>query len=241
MQLTAPSLDAAKFAADETSRGPVAGLNIMADRVVATDSYHLLEVKHIAQETGNVPSVISNDGHTGIILAEAALHASRNIPKGETLFALKKAFSSVNAIGTKMTLTTTDLMQEKSVEATLFEGKYPPYETVFPGGQPVAQIMVDAKFLKNMAEYFAKHGDARQVLIQFFGEDKPLVFKGHTAVTLQDLRGLIMPLRIPGEHKGTEVVMTKETLAEIERGLQTDYQQDVSVTLNGEPVSDMAA
>jgi hypothetical protein len=38
---------------------------------------------------------------------------------------------------------------------------------------------------------------ADRVSIEFHGEEQPLVFRGETAVTIQQVCGLIMPLRIP--------------------------------------------
>jgi hypothetical protein len=114
-----------------------------------------------------------------------------------------------------MTLTTTDLMQEKSIEAFLVDGKYPHYETIFPKGQPAASIMVNAKYLKEMADYFAKHGEGDKVLIEIYDDGSPVVFKGETAGVHQQVRGLVMPLRMSEAR-----VVTKETAKMMEEGLQ---------------------
>src|SRR5437868_4319310 len=103
MLLNAQSLDAAKFADTNDKRPVLSGLNVLKDRVIATDSYMLLEVMHAEQEASEAPSGIKNDSTVGIVPAKAALHASKNIPKGEDLFAFKNAYSSVDADGRRMT------------------------------------------------------------------------------------------------------------------------------------------
>ncbi len=199
MLLNRQSLDVAKFASKSDTRPILSALCITPTHVVATDSYHLLEVEHVKQDDQVKPDGIRTDSGTGLLPAEAALHACKNIPstKEDTLFALKHAFSSLDGDGKKMTLTTTDLMQEKSVEATLIDGKYPDYGQIFPKEQPAARITVNAKYLKEIADYFAKHGDGEKVLIEFHGEDRPLVFRGETRLASQKVRGLVMPLRMP--------------------------------------------
>jgi DNA polymerase III sliding clamp (beta) subunit (PCNA family) len=198
MLLNRQSLAVAKFASKDIQRPVLSALCITPTHVVATDSYHLLEVEHVKQDDKVKPDGIRNDSGTGLIPAESALHASKNIPtpKDDTLFALKHAFSSLDGDGKRMTLTTTDIMQEKSVEALLIDGKFPDYKQVFPKGQPVARIMVNAQYLKDMADYFAKHGEGDKVLIEFHGEDQPLVFRGETVGDHQQARGLIMPMRM---------------------------------------------
>jgi hypothetical protein len=231
MLLNRQSLDAAKFASKSDARPVLSALCINPTHVVATDSFHLLEVEHVNQDDQVKPDGIRNDFGTGLLPAEAALDACKNIPnpKEDTLFALKHAFSSTDADGKRMTLTTTDLMQEKSVEAILIDGKYPHYESIFPTGEPVSRIMVNAKYLKEMAEYFAKHGDAEQVLIEFHGEDRPLVFRGETRLAGQKVRGFVMPIRAPGEPR----VFTKETAEALEKGLQGNVPDDqVTVAMN---------
>lgn len=203
MLLNQHSLEVAKFAADIKTRPVLGALNIRTDRVVATDAYHLLEVEHPLQEHEPVNG-ISTDATPGLIPADAALHAGKNIPKEESLFALKHAFTAVSADGRKMTLATTDLYQEKTVEALMIEGTYPNYETIFPEGEPTARITLDAKYLKDIAEYFTKHADSRRVQIEFFGDDKPIVFRGKTSGTFQKVRGVIMPLRSPGEEAASQ-------------------------------------
>lgn len=232
MHLNAQSLDAAKFASTHEKKGILTGLMIAKDRVAATDSFHMIEVKH-PQFTDETPSGIRNDSETGVFPAKSAIHARKNIPKGENLFALKKAFTYVDE-KKNMTITTTDFMEEKTVESRLIDGVYPNYDQVFPKGEPIARIMVDAKFLQNMAAYFEAHGDSRSVLIQFYGETQPLVFKGHTAVTIQDVRGLIMPKRMADVEKETSVRF-EDVADKLQEGVQSlfpDGKTKVTVTVN---------
>lgn len=196
MFLNAASLDAAAFASPTKDRVVLSSLNISPTHCVATDSYHLIEVEHPKPDGLMTPDGIRNDSSPGMIPAESALHARKNIPKGDSLFALKHAFSSVDADGKRMTLTTSDLVQEKSVEAPLIEGSYPAYESIFPRGEPIGVIQLDARYLKDVAEYFAKHGEAKRVLIEFHGENSSLVFRGEVAGTGQAIRAVVMPQRI---------------------------------------------
>ena len=200
MLLNRASLDVAKFASESELRPVFSSLCITPTHVVATDSYVLLEVSHVKQDGQVKPDGVRNDLGTGLLPAEAALHACKNIPnpKEDSLFALRHAFSSVDPDGKKMTLTTTDLMQEKSVEAHLVDGKYPDYNVIFPKGEPVGRVLLDASYLKELADWFAKHAEGGQVLIEFHGPLQPLVFRGETAKgAMQQARGLIMPLRQP--------------------------------------------
>lgn len=201
MLLNRASLDTAKFAAKGDLNRPVlSSLCITPTHVVATDSYCLLEVSHVEQDNQVKPDGVRNDSGTGLLPAEAALHASKNVPnpKEDTLFALRHAFSSVDPDGKKMTLTTTDLMQEKSVESHLIDGTYPDYKQTFPTEAPVSRVLVNADYLKDLADWFAKHAEGGQVWIECHGEGQPLVFRGETAKgAMQRVRGLIMPLRNP--------------------------------------------
>src|SRR5687767_9755224 len=99
MLLNKASLEAAKFASrGDLNRPALSSLCITPTHVVATDSYHLLEVSHVKQDNQVKPDGIRNDSGTGLLPAEAALHACKNVPapKEDNLFALKHAFSSVD-------------------------------------------------------------------------------------------------------------------------------------------------
>ena len=196
MQLNRHSLEVARFSHTGDDRPVLSALCVNKTHCVATNSHTLLEVAHPRQNDADTPQGVKNDGTTGLLPGEAALHASKNIPRGESLFAFQHAFTSVDPAKKRMTLTTTDLMQEKSVEAGMIDGTYPDYRQVFPTGRPKAVIAIDPKLLKEMADYFAKHEQAGRVLIEFHGDMQPLVLRGETDAG-QAIRGAIMPMRQP--------------------------------------------
>jgi hypothetical protein len=231
MLLNRHSLDAAKFASKSESSPVLSALCVTETHVVATDAFHLLEVEHVKQDGEITPDGIRNDNHGGLVPAEAALHASKNIPKADSLFALQHAFTHIDLDGRKMTLTTTDLQQEKSVEAVMIDGRYRSYEQIFPKEAPVGRISVNPKYLKEMAEYFAKHGEGARVLIEFYGEERPLVFRGETKDIGQRVRGILMPLHIQEEETDRKLQEAaaefRETVAKMGGG---------SISVNGEEV-----
>jgi len=232
MLLSKASLDVATAAATKTLRPVLSALNITRSHCVATDSYHLIEVEHPKQEGRQVPPKIPNDQKTGLVPAEAALHASKNIPKVKNLFDLSNAFSSVDSDGKRMMLATTDLQKEKTVDAIMIDGKFPDYQIIFPDKEPVASVTVDAQYLKAIADYFSKHADAKRVTLHFHGKEQPLVFTGKTAKTIQKVRALVMPLRNVDDD---DLCLTEDDAKAIEQGLQQSMPDlDVSVSLNGQ-------
>ncbi len=130
----------------------ICGVLVKHDRVVATDSFKLIEHR---LETG----LAENEE---IIVA---------LPKGV------KTFDKVERVGKGADMTFKGAVHK--INATIDE-QYPSYEQVIPKEKPIASVQINPAYLQDIAEAFAgimKGKEFNGVTVEFHGETKPLVFK----------------------------------------------------------------
>ena len=126
---------------------PIDGVLVMPDRIVATDSYKLIECKH---DTG------------------AADSFTVNLPKGI------KTFDRIERVGKGANVYHKGAKYEvNTVEPA---DTYPQYKAVIPTDRPIATVRVNALYLEQIAAAFRECGDGNAT-ISFYGDSKPLVFK----------------------------------------------------------------
>lgn len=148
---------------------------------VATDSYSLLEISHENTDMSDL---------TPLILPTHVL----------------KSISAPVDIRKANDHNDVELFNENTTtKTTPINGKYPPYESLFPDDEPLAYATVNASYLKRMAEAIIKleklhPNGVGDVTIEIRDPNQPVVFKAtrhdedKNPVTL---RGLLMPIRKP--------------------------------------------
>lgn len=170
--------------ASNALRPVLSTIAVFPDKVVATDSYRLLEVEKEKKE------------HNPVLLDIASLHTARKAIKKSTEF----VWFSVEE---KETLVTVRNGPESvACLALTMEGTFPDYGNIIPKGKPLATVSLNARYLRDLADYVEKNGqdigyDNRGVFIELYGKDKPVMFYSKTKEGNR-VRGLIMPLR-PGD------------------------------------------
>lgn len=238
MILNNHSLDVAKFAAT-TNHEILSCLYMSHDRCVATDAHMLLEVMHPEQNVER-PEGIRNSDDTALIPASSALHASKNIPKGENdLPFMQHAFTSFYEPDNEMTIASRNLTDEKTVEFKPVKAEYVKYESVFPKGVPMKRVVLHAQYLKEMADYFSKHAEGARVELQFFEGQSPVVFKAIGKGTGQRMRGLVMPQSIEriDPEDDADIEMTRRMQEELQTVIP-GAEVEVTITHGVSPTAD---
>lgn len=195
ISLSPAQLAASSFAADASTnklRRPIGGLLIKPDRVIATDSYRLIEV----QKPKAVHPEINVDVR-GLIVARKATK------KQTTLITLH--YADENAKEGKATILNEDGTTVTAPTGETLPEKYPTYEAILPTGKPRAFTKLNATYLKEMADFAAKHcGD--RIIVEIYDHLSPAVFRMEADAYVHPkgqhpdkATGLIMPLRMSRE------------------------------------------
>jgi hypothetical protein len=133
-----------------------------------------------------------------LLSAEVALRVAKAIPKGKTTRNLPilahAVFDTTNTNGTNK-LAVTDLENPQTFNAPQPDITYPNTEQVWPTGEPVFSITLNAEYLQQIASFMAKGADTltHAVKLEFHGQHMAVVFstKRHGEETM---RALLMPL-----------------------------------------------
>ena len=139
------------------------GVLIMPDKIVATDSFKLIELK----------------GDTG-----AADSFTVKLPKG------LKTFERVERVGTGANIYHKGAKYEVAEVGAADE--YPKHEAIWPTGEPVASVILDAGHLAAICAAFesASTTGVAHIEIKIYEENKAVEFTSKTGV----LRALLMPV-----------------------------------------------
>ena len=186
------NLDITQFCGDDT-RPEISGVYFNGDKTVATDSFRLIEVQTLPDTLAeDMPDGMASTPMDQIIPADAVKKALRNIPKNPTIICLENVAVSSDNNKNTATLTTSDLETQDQVKSRVIDGTYPDWKRIMPKNKPKQTVTVNAKYLKEMADYFTKHGVNKRVAIAV-NEQGPIVF---TSKTEQDqvITGLLMPI-----------------------------------------------
>jgi len=186
------NLECARFASKSDNKPELASVFFRSDRTVATDGFRLLEV---TTPTDVKPEEFNKDAMRGCapFLADAKAVAKIKISKHKTLPALDNvAIKHLDKDGATFLLIDDDLSQS-TITARVVDGKFPDYESIFPSGNPVAEVTINGKLLAELLETMAKLNQLSSVKIKFYANDKPfaLFAEGNG----QAARGLLMPIR----------------------------------------------
>ena len=188
------NLDITQFCGDDT-RPEISGVYFNGNKTVATDSFRLIEIETMPDNLAeDMPSGMTSTSMNHILPADAVKKALRNIPKTQDLPILANVTVASDDKDNTATLTTTDLETQDQVKARVIEGDYPDYRMIMPKGKPKQTITVNAQYLKEMADYFTKHGVNKRVTIAVNGDKDPIAFTGQTEQD-QQISGLLMPIQ----------------------------------------------
>ena len=167
------SLEVARFGAtDDPSQPYLGGINVLPDRVEATNGHFMIQVPHVGMDVAEFPVVPGDDGKSisegGVLLPMATAKAvARGRGKRNYLpiLALVKVGSDGNGGAVAVA---TDLETPVVVRGKI-EGKFPDLGKVLVDGhlRPV-RICLQAKYLKVIAEYALAVGEGRSVPVNLF-------------------------------------------------------------------------
>lgn len=185
-------LSAHKFTADNGTRPELNCVFFRKNSVVATDGYKLVEI--------GVPLVKDEDFHS--VGGKTAMAGCEPflLPAGE-LRSIKLKEKKGELAGVALSHLDNDkaelLVRSADGEGTKVikreHGKYPDYANLFPTGVPVAEVALNADYLKQVADLCGKLYTANGMTLKFYGGDKPLVIEASNSE--QYIKALLMPIK----------------------------------------------
>jgi hypothetical protein len=179
---------------EDDGRAEISGVYVGNGKTVATDSFRLMSVNAPVVAGEDMPETVKHGLNAPVIVPTSAVKkAIRNIPKNPSIPVLKNIGIATDE-GDTVTLSTTDLETADIVKSRTVDGKYPEWQQIMPDGEPLATITVSAKYLQDMAQYFAKYDAGGQVDMAVYGTEKPVKMTG-TTKDEQAITGLLMPIR----------------------------------------------
>jgi len=189
-------LAVAKIASKDRRRYMLNNILLDHEKMVATDGYKLLEVKHSSEYTHKEFPTITNSKPVAslkspLLLDAGAILKSLKFPKPQRLPILNEAVI-VNENDTSIGLAVTDLVNPQVVKLGKVEGDYPQYENLFPTAKPQAKVRIDSHLLAQLLAAF-KGGLTNSIILEFHENGSALVIKGDDEGNSHK-RGLIMPL-----------------------------------------------
>lgn len=115
----------------------------------------------------------------------------------------------------------TDLEKEMVQKTKYVEGRFPPWRSILPGGEPVMTIAFDPAYLANALSAIAKMQDAgeKRCLLQLWSSQKPMLItveQGEAVRPDLKITALVMPLAGGKEDAPVNVVNEKLERAEAE-------------------------
>ena len=189
------NLNVAKIAAKDGYKDELKAVMFTRKKTVATDGFRLLEV---SVDTGaNAAEFPKVDGKAAMLgfstfLASAKDTQRVKIPKNKTGLPILDYAAIKHVDDTHVEFLTTDVQTVSVMSAARMSGTFPEYEKIFPQGEPVAEVIINAELLAELLEVM---GQLKQtVKIKFYGKEKPLMLECGTAS--QRARGLIMPVKV---------------------------------------------
>lgn len=200
MLLTKAELALGKLASKEESRYALNAIAVTATETQVTNGHYAVRVKHSGHErenwpVGKVPVEFATVNGRPILLdGNVAAKASVAISKKVTIPIL-----SVAALATDGTLHVNPLDEPPLTfdAKSNAETGFPNLDAVMPAGEPKVRIGLDAKYVRMLAEYFERNGDARSAVIELnvYDAERSVMLRGRTAGG-EEIVALLMPRRI---------------------------------------------
>ena len=187
-------LNVAKIASKSEVRPELAGVFFTKDKVVATDSFKLLEMTtskgYKVEDYPDAKHPVMKGFKPFIIPAKEL--SKVKIPKNKSLPVLENV--AVSYVDDKrVDLMTTDLETADIKSFRRIDAKYPDYEKVFPTGEAKAEINISAEYLIRVLEVMGKVNNLGTIKIKFYSDQMPLVLEAKN--DNQSARAMVMPLR----------------------------------------------
>lgn len=198
LTITNDILKVADAASKNPSRPVLTCVMLDNERIVATDSYVLLEAKRKGEDAGEFPEVFGitplKELDTPVLIPAKELKKKLKFPKKQSLPIMEHA-AITGQSKRHLEFTTTNLDSATRVNINTVEGNFPAYENVMPdANQHQGSAIVDAKKLIQILKAFTNK-DSSQVRIKFYSELAPLMVEGVDEYN-DNMRGLIMPLKV---------------------------------------------
>ena len=195
------NLEVCKIASKSDTRPELAGVYITDKLVCATDSFRLLEMTLPADvKAEDYPKIEGKTAMRGYkpflvnakyLLKNIKLGVNKNMPILDNLAISHIDENKVEVLVGKDT--DQHLLCEPRWLPRITSEQFPDYAKIFPAGNPVAEVEVNAEYLAEILEVMGKLDSLKSVRIKFYGDNQPLALeaKGNN----QEARGLLMPLR----------------------------------------------
>lgn len=200
------NLNVRKIVAGTSAPAELQSVFFTETKTVATDRYRLLEI--------TVPKVdmdkLSSPDNGGFTTLDGA---TKHYMRGHKPFLISalalegiklKEDRHAGEAGKHLSAIGVSHLDDKKVEMLMFNGvgaevktlprvneKFPDYEKIIPTGKPLAEVVLNAKLLRELLAIMEKLGE--QVKFQVFGEEQPVILTCSNGE--QDARGIIMPIR----------------------------------------------
>lgn len=190
-------LETAKFASKDSnfSENAISGVLVTKDKMVATDSFRLMEISTLADaKVEDFPMVDGKSAMRGMspVVVDAKALRGIKIVKNKNLPMLDNV--AIKYIDDKkVEFMTTDLETARVTTVKRIDNDFPLYQNIFPAGEPQAKIIVNGDMLAEVLTTLAKVGKLHGVKIKIYGADKPIVLtagNGH-----QTARAMMMPIK----------------------------------------------
>lgn len=174
-------------------RPAIATLRVLPDRVVATDSYQLVEVTR--PKTTMPPVSFSSSSFP--VLRKAMGKKTEHV-----------CIDQDAAMDEKNPVVGVSIMENSASVANVLlckePGNFPAYDSIMPKGKPKAASKVQAKYLLNLAKYLKKHAKNGHCTVELHdmndGRNTLFTVKAETTAGNQ-ATALIMPLRFTEEEQ----------------------------------------
>ena len=187
---------AAKFASKNPSRPVLTSVMVTNEKIVATDSFKLIEITHKTEDSADFPTVpgvkLVQELEAPVLLPAKDLLAKLKFPIKAPLPILENGAlcnDSEKTIG----IVTSDLDTSTTLQFKKVEGDFPDYSRIMPQEPPVQTILMDAEILIEALQAF-KDGNTNLVELQFFSDVRPLMLLGKTEEN-ENKKALVMPCK----------------------------------------------
>ena len=196
-------LSVARFASGDISRGGLRAVRVAKDHAVACNGFAMVKVaEHGAPSPADFPTpkegplslAMPEDGL--LIMADDALAAAKQIPKKPHIPVLGYAVTGMNG-GATPKIVSTDLGQWNTRTCEETNGQFPNTDRVWPTGDIMATVDMDASRLRDICDFIVKHSATRngtaQITINLRADG--------TAVEIlrvsgdRDISAILMPMR----------------------------------------------
>lgn len=195
--------DVGDFASGDPTRYGINGVHVTANGVEATDGRIALRVPFSLIDSENFPPIAgtSNERVDANIPLAPLREALKQAAKGKSSIpALNMVRFSTTAAGDKAQLATTDLDNERVINAKVIDGQFPKIDQVWPTEEPSLSICLSAELLVKICAWSVKHGQTDSegnTSIRFdFIDNLSCVRFSVRLEDGRDAKGVLMPMRM---------------------------------------------